>query len=415
MTSPKVPWSAITQCRACLGTVLCPVADFGETPLSDRLGVAPNREQPAPRIPLQLVWCEGCRLPQLSVTVAPEALYDADYPYYSSVSPTLMAHFADLATDVIDRLAIGPGSAVLEAASNDGYLLRHFAAAGATVLGFDPSTGPASVAKAAGIPTRTEFFGLDAARALVAERGKFDLFLANNVLAHVPDLRGFVEAIAHVLKPGGTAVIEVPYLADLVEGRAFDTIYHQHLCYFPLASLVTLFSGFGLGIVKATPQSVHGGSLRLEIVKGQAVSGAVLDLVVQENVSGRNGFDFVSSIGEMALSMREALRALVTDLKDDGATIWAYGAAAKANTLLSFCDFDDGWLEAVGDLNHHKHGRYMPGANLRITSPDEMMRAAPSHVLVLAWNFRNEILAQLAPMRAGGTRFVLPIPRVEIV
>ncbi|MEM1039379.1 MAG: class I SAM-dependent methyltransferase [Pseudomonadota bacterium] len=418
MTTPTVSWSKVSACRACLATDLRPLADFGATPLSDKLGTLPDSEQPAPKVPLELIFCNACRLPQLSVNVAPEAIYDADYPYYSSVSPHLSAHFAALAGETLEHLTGGLGAQqlkVLEAASNDGYLLRHFAAAGATVLGFDPSSGPASVARAMGVETKTEFFGLSAARALVRERGAFDVFLANNVLAHVPDLRGFVEAIAHVLRPGGMAVIEVPYLAHLVDGHAFDTIYHQHLCYFSLISLVQLFEGFGLGIVLVTSQPIHGGSIRLRIVKGASTSDTVRSMVRAETESGRNRFEFVQTIVQLADTVKTDLRNLLRELMRDGARIWAYGAAAKANTLLSFCGLGHDQIEAVADLNTHKHGLYMPGSDLRIMSPDEMKQAAPTHVLILAWNFREEILQQLEPMRANGTRFIIPVPRVEIV
>ncbi|MEL6735449.1 MAG: class I SAM-dependent methyltransferase [Pseudomonadota bacterium] len=418
MTAPTLSWSEVTACRACLATDLRPLADFGATPLSDKLGTLPESEQLAPRVPLELVWCSGCRLPQLSVNVAPEAIYDADYPYYSSVSPHLSAHFAALAAETLVHLNRRPDAKelrVLEAASNDGYLLRHFAAGGATVLGFDPSSGPASVAQSKGIETKTEFFGLNAARSLVRERGTFDLFLANNVLAHVPDLRGFVAAIAHVLRPGGMAVIEVPYLADLVEGRAFDTIYHQHLCYFPLISLARLFEDFGLGIILVTPQTVHGGSIRLRIVKGASTSETVSKMVRAETESDRNTFEFVQTVAQLADTVKTDLRNLLAKLMRDGGRIWAYGAAAKGNTLLSFCGLGHDQIEAVADLNTHKHGLYMPGSDLRITSPEEMKAAAPSHVLILAWNFREEILQQLEPLRASGTRFIIPVPHVEIV
>lgn len=412
---PDPRWTRIAACRACGGTALHPVADFGATPVSDRLTRVPDSAAPAARIPLALVWCAECRLPQLSVDVAPEAIYDADYPYFSSVSPHLNRHFAALAQDVIARYGIGPGSIVVEAASNDGYLLRHFQAAGARVLGFDPSSGPARVAQANGIPTRIAFFGLDAARALVAEQGHADLFLANNVLAHVPDLQGFVQGIAHVLRPGGVAVIEVPYLADLVDGRAFDTIYHQHLCYFPLVSLHRLVGAAGLGLARVTRQDIHGGSLRLELVKNAPDAAAVTDMIAAETARGANTLDFVRRIGTDADTVRGALRALIAELRAGGAVIWAYGAAAKGNTLLSLCGLAPDALVAVADLNPHKHGRYMPGSDLRIEPPEALIAAAPSHVLILAWNFRDEILRQLAPLRAAGTRFIVPVPMPQVI
>jgi SAM-dependent methyltransferase len=412
---PDPRWSRIAACRACGAPDLDPVVDFGATPLSDRLTRTPDSAAPAARVPLQIVWCAACRLPQLSVDVAPEAIYDAEYPYFSSVSPHLNRHFAALAQDVITRHGIGPGSTVVEAASNDGYLLRHFQAAGARVLGFDPSSGPAGVAQAAGIPTRIAFFGRASAAALVAEQGQVDLFLANNVLAHVPDLQGFVQGIAHVLRPGGVAVIEVPYLADLVDQHAFDTIYHQHLCYFSLHSLHRLFDAAGLGLTRVTRQDIHGGSLRLELVKGAPCATEVIAQVDAETAEGANTLEFVRRIGTDADTVRDTLNAMIRDLRGQGAVIWAYGAAAKGNTLLSLCGLGHADIVAVADLNPHKHGRYMPGTDLRIEPPEALIAAAPSHVLILAWNFRDEILQQLAPMRAAGTRFIVPVPMPEVV
>ncbi|MBF9059040.1 methyltransferase domain-containing protein [Rhodobacterales bacterium HKCCSP123] len=391
------------------------LCDFGATPLSDRLGTAPDSVTPAARVPLTLVRCGACCLPQLSVDVAPEALYDADYPYFSSVSSELNRHFAGLAQEIITRHGIGPGSCVLEAASNDGYLLRHFSAAGAEVTGYDPARGPAEAAIAGGIPTRIAFFGRETARAFVAERGPVDLFLANNVLAHVPDLQGFVAGIESVLRPGGVAVLEIPYLVDLVERRAFDTIYHQHLCYFPLTSLERLFHRAGLGLARVTRHAVHGGSLRLELVRGARTSAEVAALIRDEVAAGQADAGFVARIGEAARLVRQDLRDLVAGIRSEGGTIWAYGAAAKGNTLLSVCGLGRDSIEAVADLNPHKHGRYMPGSDLRIAPPEEMVAACPSHVLVLAWNLRDEILGQLSPLRAGGTRFILPIPHPEVV
>ncbi|MHA1547760.1 MAG: methyltransferase domain-containing protein, partial [Alphaproteobacteria bacterium] len=243
-----VTWTARNNCRICSGDRFLSVFDFGQSPLADKLRTRPNSDAPAPRVPLALTYCEECALSQLTVDVASEYLYDADYPYFSSVSPALSRHFGDSARQIIETRGIGRGSIVIEAASNDGYMLQHFKAAGATAIGFDPAVGPARAAQKRGITTHMTFFGEEPALAMANEGVRADVFLANNVLAHVPDLTGFVSGIAQVLKPGGVAVIEVPYFVELVENREFDTIYHQHLCYFLVSSLARLFRDHGLCI-----------------------------------------------------------------------------------------------------------------------------------------------------------------------
>lgn len=411
----EVKWKTITACRACGSEELRDLFNFGDMPLSDRLAKRPETEEIAPRVPLELVYCSRCHLSQLSVDVAPECLYDENYPYFSSVSPQLREHFRDLAEEQIAKFALGQDDHIIEAASNDGCLLQNFVATGARIHGFEPASGPANAAKKIGIPTHSTFFGLEAARSHVAREGYADLFLATNVLAHVPDLRGFVEAISVVLRPRGHAVIEVPYLVDLVENGEFDTIYHQHLCYFLITPLQELFEAFGLGIVQVSRQAIHGGSLRITLQKLADTSSAVHELVAREQASGKVSFEFAQQVGGCAERVKSDLRALICDLRARGGRIWAYGAAAKATTLLSWCEIGTDDLVAVADLNVHKHGKYLPGTDLRIEPVEVLMANEPDVVLILAWNFAAEIISQLQPLRRRGTRFMVPIPRVEMV
>jgi SAM-dependent methyltransferase len=413
MTVPD--WHTTSQCRACGNDSLLPVFDFGDMPLADRLEPRPDSTSPAPRAPLALLHCPVCTLMQLSVSVSPAYLFDEHYPYYSSVSASLLIHFSDSAWRIISEYGIGPGSLVVEAASNDGYMLRHFKAAGADVLGFDPASGPANEAIKSGIDTCISFFDLGAAHELAAAGKQADVFLANNVLAHVPDLTGFAEAIGCVLKPGGVAVVEVPYFADLVLGKEFDTVYHQHLCYFTLTSLCRLFEAAGLRLDHAERIAVHGGSLRLFLRHGTEVGDTVSALIKQEQFNGWDTLEFACRIGETADRVRQDLVGLLATVRADGGCICGYGAAAKAATLLAWCGLDREDIGFVCDLNPVKHGQYMPGTDLQIMPPGAIIDARPSHVLILAWNFADEIMQQLDDYHRQGGRFIIPIPEPEVV
>ncbi|MEO1000410.1 MAG: class I SAM-dependent methyltransferase, partial [Pseudomonadota bacterium] len=280
-------WRSRRTCRACGAAALDPVHDFGPTPLSDRIQPAPESRAPSPRVPLTLCHCSACGMSQLSVDVVAEVLFSADYPYYSSVSPALSAHFEGAAQKIIADRGIGPGSTVVEIASNDGCMLRHFRTAGARVLGLDPAKGPAARANADGVETRTVFFTEALARALRAEGVVADVILANNVLAHVPDPLGLARGIAEVLAPDGIGVIEVPYLVDLMARGAFDTIYHQHACYVLLAPLSRMFGAVGLRIAGVERIAIHGGSLRLTLTRGAGDAPEVAEMIGAEEAAGQ--------------------------------------------------------------------------------------------------------------------------------
>lgn len=403
------------QCRACGSQLLFPVTSFGNVPLADKLRRTPNSVDPAPKVPLELVYCQGCSLSQLSISVSPSILFDADYPYLSSVSPALSRHFEDSARQLIADYKVGPGMTVIEAGSNDGYMLRHFKQAGAIVLGFDPARRPANVAIERGLDTRISFFGVQAAQELAALNIQADIFLANNVLAHVPDLTGFVESLASVLKPTGTAVIEVPYLADLVVRREFDTIYHQHLCYFTMTSLDRLFNTAELHVADVKRIPIHGGSLRLSVRHGKCTSDAVNRFIEEEQRQGWHELAFVKSIGCAAEEVRRELGRLIATLREKGQTLCGYGAAAKATTLLAWCGLDADELGYVADLNPLKQGLFIPGTDLEIVPPEEIRRRRPDVVVILAWNFAVEIMDQFKDYSEGGGKFIIPLPEPRIV
>jgi SAM-dependent methyltransferase len=366
-------------------------------------------------VPLDVALCTACSLMQIRQTVDPEILFCRSYPYFSSVSAGLLRHFEESAKTLIAERGLGPDSLVVEAASNDGYMLRVFHQLGIPVLGIDPADGPAGSAQAEGIPTINEFFTADLARKLRAEGRRADVFLANNVLAHVADLNGFVDGIATLLAPAGTAVIECPYVVDLIEHCEFDTIYHQHLCYFSVHALVGLFRRHGLSLNHVDRTRIHGGSLRLFVSSSGEPDASVRSLLESEAAAGVTDIGYYRDFAKRIDALKTRLLELLRALKADGKRIAAYGAAAKATTLLAYFGIDTSLIDYVCDLNAFKIGRYMSGNRLPIVTPERLINDRPDYLLILAWNFADEIMAQQAQFKAAGGRFIIPIPDVRVV
>jgi SAM-dependent methyltransferase len=402
-------------CRASGSSNLIKVIEFGETPLSDALLTEQQLSKPELKVPLTLAFCPESALVQILEEVDPEILFCRDYPYYSSVSKYLMEHFGSSAKSLITDRKLNENSLVIEAASNDGYMLKHFKEAGVPVLGIDPAEGPANEAIKAGIPTLNTFFTIDLAKRFVSEGKSADVFLANNVLAHVPDLNGFVEGIKILLKENGVAVIEAPYLVELVDHCEFDTIYHQHLCYFSVTALDRLFRSHSLYLNDVKQVDIHGGSLRLFVEKKENVKDSVKDLLRMEVDRKVDKIEFYRDFAKKVENVKVELNELLSGLKSDGNRIVGYGAAAKANTLMSYVGIGKNYLDYILDLSKFKQGKYFSGNHLPILNPSKLVEDMPDYVLILAWNFAHEIIEQQSEYRSKGGKFIVPIPKPLIV
>jgi 2-polyprenyl-3-methyl-5-hydroxy-6-metoxy-1,4-benzoquinol methylase len=402
----------VTACRACGGAALEKVLDLGRTPLANALVPAGCIAAEAPTYPLALAQCRDCALVQITCRVPGEVLFGRDYPYYSSTSPAYLAHAAEYARTLLATEALDAKSLVVEIASNDGYLLRNIVAAGVPALGIDPAAGPAAAAEAAGVPTLVAYFDAALAGRLAAEGRRADLVIANNVLAHVDDPADFVRGLEILLKPDCVAVLEVPSLVELVEGGAFDTIYHEHNCYFSLTALTRLFERQNLTVADVQGLSVQGGSFRLRVSRGHARGERVRELLAAEARLGVEKPEYLHKLAARVERTVRGLRALLAGLKAEGKRVAAYGAAAKGVTLASVAGLGPELIDYVVDRNPVKQGLWMPGSGLPVVTPERLDTDPPDYLLLFAWNLLDEIRDQL-PGFAG--RFIVPIPEPRLV
>ncbi len=404
-------------CRSCHCGGLLPVLDLGEMPLANGLIDARQLDEPEPTWPLEVVFCPECALVQITETVCPELLF-SEYMYFSSVSDALLAHSRAHVEVLVKSRQLGPENQVVEIASNDGYLLQYFAEFGVGALGIEPAANVAEVARARGVQTRTAFFGPDLARELRGEGQTADVVLGNNVLAHVPDLNGVVSGAALLLRDGGIVEFEFPYVVDLVDHLEFDTIYHEHLCYFSVHAVNRLFARNGLVLTDVLRLPVHGGSLRVTgrlAKEGPAPHPRVSEALAMERSRGVDTIAFYTQLAPRVDALGIQLRRCLERLRTSGKRIAAYGASAKGATLLNAFGIGRDFLEYVVDRNPVKQGFLTPGTHLEIRAPRVLTTDRPDYALLLTWNFAAEVLAQQAGYRGSGGHFILPVPEVCIV
>jgi SAM-dependent methyltransferase len=408
-------FETIAGCRSCGSPRLREVVALGATALADRLLNENELGAPEPTAPLTVLFCSDCSLMQIAETVRPEVLFHSEYPYFSSAIGSLVERCRVTAQELIETRGLGSDSLVVELASNDGYMLQNFVARGIPVLGVDPSRAPAAAAAARGIPTEMAFFGRAVAERLAAKGTAADVMIANNVLAHVADLNGFVAGIARLLKPDGVAAIEFPYALDLLEQCEFDTIYHQHLCYFTVAAVDALFRRHELYINEVRHLPVLGGSLRIYAERTQRPRPEVDAMIAAERARGLDRMDAYADFAHKVRGIGSALSELVQGLRARGKRVAAYGAAAKGTTLMAYSGLDARSIDYVVDRNAFKQGRWMPGSRLPIFAPEYLLEDRPDYLLLLSWNYAAEIMEQQAEFRARGGRFIVPIPAPEVV
>jgi SAM-dependent methyltransferase len=403
-------------CSSC-GAPLAHVAlDLGMSPLSNALVDAAHLGEPDPLYPLRAYICDRCWLLQVPQVASPAEIF-GDYPYFSSVSSTWRNHLRAYAGAIISRLGLGPGDLVVELASNDGVLLKEFQARSIPVLGIEPAGNVAAAARAEGTPTISEFFGATLAKRIRSQRRGADLIVANNVLAHVPDVNDFVHGIGLLLTPSGTATVEFPHLLRTIERAEFDTIYHEHFSYFSLSTADAIFRRHGLRVVDVDELPTHGGSLRIYVrhAEGAVPTGAVARIVDAERAAGLFSLQGYASLQENAEKVKRDLVKFLTGAKSSGKRVAGYGAPAKATTLLNFCGIGAGLLPYTVDRSPHKQGRLIPGVRVPIHAPERIFETKPDYVLILPWNIAGEVREEMAGIGAWGGRFAVAIPALSVM
>ncbi len=404
-------------CRICSAPVTTTLVDLGMSPLCESFLSADQLEQMEPYYPLHAMVCGQCFLVQLPEHVKPEHIF-TEYAYFSAYATSWVEHARRYCHMIKDRLGLGATSQVVEIASNDGYLLQHFIPLGVPVLGIEPALNVAEAARARNVPTLTEFFGMALARRLVSEGRRADLIIGNNVLAQVPDLNDFVAGMAHLLTPEGVVTLEFPHVERLIEGNQFDTIYQEHFSYFSLVTIDRLARRNGLKLIDAEQLPTHGGSLRVYLARADATrvpAKAVADLLAHERSAGLEDLATYARFGAQVHRTKRALLAFLIKVKAEGKTVCGYGAPGKGNTLLNYCGIGTDFLDFTVDRNPYKHGRYTPGMHIPILPVEAIDKAKPDYLLILPWNLRTEIVAQMSHVTAWGCKFVVPIPKVEVI
>jgi hypothetical protein len=404
-------------CRLCGATVQRTLIDLGATPLANCYVTGEEAASGADRpYPLQVLVCDRCLLVQVGETIPPEAIFAADYAYFSSFSASWVAHARRYAAAMATRFNLHERSLVAEVASNDGYLLQHFRAMDIPVLGIEPAAGVAAAARRIGVRTEQMFFGADTAAGLASRYGRADLIAANNVLAHVPDLPGFVAGFTAMLRPEGVATFEFPHLLSLLEHVQFDTIYHEHFSYLSLLVVEHVLRDAGLRVFDVACLPTHGGSLRVFACHADASHAPQpgLDAVrAREAAAGLHRPETYDSFAPKVARIQRGFRSFVAEQHARGRRLAAYGAAAKGNTFLNSCGITASDVICVADRNPEKQGKLLPGSHIPVVSPDALAAARPDDVVILPWNLADEVAAELAPLRAAGTRLWVAVPEAR--
>ncbi len=403
----------VQACRACGAPLEQVFVDLGQSPISNAMRRPDQAGEAELFYPLKTFVCGRCRLVQIQDVETREAHFHGDYTYFSSYSDSWLAHARAYAAMMVERFALGPQSHVVEVASNDGYLLQYFKAAGIPIQGIDPAANCAEVAeRERGVPTLVRFFGEELAGKLADAGRSADVIAANNVMAHVPDLNDFARGLKRLLKPSGVITVEFPHLLRLMEASYFDTIYHEHYSYLSLLAVERLFARHGLEVFDLQELATHGGSLRLfaRHQSGAPASASVSEFRDREAAAGLDGPDAYAAFSERVRGVKRALLKLLIGLKDEGRSIVAYGAPAKGVTLLNYCGIGGDFLDFAVDRNPHKQGMLMPGVALPVHAPEQIFEARPDYVLILPWNLKDEIVEQMQGIRSWGGRFITPLP-----
>ena len=403
-------------CRFCSSPLTRTFVDLGMSPLCESFVPAHALNHMEPFYPLHAFLCERCFLVQLDEYVTPDNIF-TEYAYFSSYSDSWVEHARRYVEQITARLSLGADSRVFEIASNDGYLLQHFVRKSIPVLGIEPAANVAKVAVSKGVPTVVRFFGVETASDLKRNPGPADLIVGNNVLAHVPDINDFVGGMKVLLKPTGTITMEFPHLVRLMEQNQFDTIYHEHFSYLSMTTVQRIFNAHGMRVYDVEELSTHGGSLRIyacHIDSTERMRERAQALIRVEEEFGLNRVQTYTRFSAQVMETKRKLLAFLIEARRQGRTIAGYGAPGKGNTLLNYCGIRTDFVAYTVDRNPYKHGRFLPGTHIPIFAPDKIRETRPDYVLILPWNLKDEIAAQLAYIREWGGQFVVPIPEVEV-
>jgi hypothetical protein len=415
--SSREAGKASRMCMFCGNPLRRTFVDLGMSPLCESYIPEDRLNDMEPFFPLHAFVCERCFLVQLDEYVSPEEIF-TEYAYFSSCSDSWVEHMKRYTEIIVGRLNLGPESFVVEIASNDGYLLQHFVAKGIPVLGIEPAANIAKVATAKGIPTLVEFFGETLARRLAAEGKQADLIAGANILAQVPDVNDFVRGIKILLKSRGVVTIEFPHLMKLIQENQFDTIYHEHFSYFSFLTAERIFTAHGMILFDVEEVPTHGGSLRIFGAHAEEpaypVGPRVKELREREERMGFNRLELYSTFTERAMETKRNLLDFLIRAKRQNKSIAGYGAPGKGNTLLNYCGIRTDFIDYTVDRNTYKQGKFLPGTHIPIYSPEKIKETRPDYVLILPWNFKDEIMEQMSHIRDWGGKFVVPIPEVKV-